>query len=143
MTLRKVIPSPRDTLTAAGRSATLPLVFQPAGGLSEQELEDLLELSGKERLDFFEGLLAQAYQAYRVGSILLMVSAVGEKLLVHGIIQQGAPGAANRSLAVNLRQLAKAWDCTRIETTTDSVRMRRLLELLGATVGSWNMVMEV
>lgn len=120
-----------------------PMVYQQPNTLTPGEMADFQRLAKTTWLDLAQGLLRQAYHAYRVGSMLVLVRKLDDRLEVMAIVQQGKPGAFCRDLVWSLVKLARAWNCTLIETTTTDERMSRLLELIGGRVESKTMVMEI
>jgi hypothetical protein len=119
------------------------MVYQDPLTLSPAELVGLELAAHKEPYDFVKGLLLAAYQAYRVGTILILVCVVGNRLQLLAVQQEGKPGAYFHDLADRLRELARAWGCPVIDSSTTSARVAGLLSHVGATVASVEYHMEL
>lgn len=141
-----VLPPPMNGSTAVFPPRKVAaMTFCEPQLMHPEELVALQEVSRKPPEDFVKGVLAQAYQAYRVGTLLVLVAVVDQKLQLLGVLQQGRRGAFFRDLVVRLRQLAAAWHCTVIETSTTNPMVAELLLKVGSTpvATEWHLEMEV
>lgn len=136
-----------DVLRTVTTQLQLPLQFdtvpamtwQHPLSLSADEIAQLQQLSKRAADDFARGLLTHAYQAYRLGGLLICVAKYGTELELMAVLQQGATGTNFRAVTRNLRRLADDWNCTAIVTSTTDERVKTLIEALGATVTEWSL----
>lgn len=120
-----------------------PCVYQPPLTLTQEVLDQLAQLSGASRLLLGAGLLANRYNVFRVGTLLVLTAVVGEVLRLEAIIQQGPSGQYFRSLAQQMIKLASSWNCTSVETSTRDPRVAKLMQLVGAKQVEWTVALEV
>lgn len=111
--------------------------------LSPTEYTALQRMSLRSELDFSQGLLKQAYQVYRVGTLLCCIARYGDAMMLMGVLQLGARGAHFRRLAQQLLRVAREWGCKTIETETSDERVAKLLQAVGAKLDRQSFILEV
>ena len=144
MSMSDIAVVPSDTISWTQAPAlTSVLTYQQPATLLQSEINMLQALSGVDDLDLAMGLMGGNYQAYRLGTTLTLVKAVDNTLHIMAIIQHGKPGNYFRSLVRDLRRLAQSWNCRQVETSTEDIRIAKLLQVLGAVVIETTLALEV